>query len=203
MLSTESDASSRQDSKTEKLKIIFIGDDKTGRSEIFANLLATENTESKGAITSISKNLDGTLYEFWNFLNSDNLKSKKELYYTDADAAIAVFNRQDTESFTSIPCWISEMIKFKKMLPLVIIGNSVGKAENVVNKEEVLEFVYNLGDCSACKIPYIETTSPEKLNYSEILKNLLLIIECDKKDKCFDKVSQLRKLCDLQQFYDY
>ncbi|MHA2168827.1 MAG: ADP-ribosylation factor-like protein [Candidatus Kariarchaeaceae archaeon] len=200
MLSSESKTSSVEES----YKIVLIGDDSTGKSWILEKLLENQ-VPADYDVTSFEKKLNSNKFEIWDYNKSSSLKSKKEEYYKNADGAVVIFDINSPESFKSVPNWVTEMIKYRdSMLPLVIVGNGTTPGiDKPVKKEDVLEFAYNLGDCSNCKIPYTEVRNKESPISNDILKGLLQIIECDKKDKCFDKVSIMRNLCDLQQFYEH
>lgn len=190
-----------------KYKVIILGDRGVGKSTLIQ--LSTDRDSQSSFFLDPHiyygvKKIDNKLIEIWNF-EENLLEIEKKEYYSDADAAVIVFDVNKSDTFEYAKQLFEELIHYSdRMLPVFLIGNKRNLCEfnvSTVSKETVLEYLYSLGNCLLHKIPYIELSFLFRNDMNKIFRNLITMIECNKTDKCLSTPVQLRNWCELRQFY--
>ena len=190
-----------QDVAIKKFKILIVGDPDIATT-FFSDTKTDElQTTSITKIKAREINIQDMRFELWYCHEMENDEEEKRNAFEEASGVIALFNKGEETSFSYIPHCISEVVKYSgRMLPTFVLGLSRENVLETVSKEDVLDYLYSLGNVSACMIPYVELNSPNFTNIEEVLIDLVKIIDCDKIDNCFAKPAILRGNCGLKQF---
>ncbi|MCE7735567.1 MAG: hypothetical protein GPJ54_11860 [Candidatus Heimdallarchaeota archaeon] len=181
-------------------KILIVGDPDIATSFFSKN---ESNEMQPGTVTTLKAreiNIQDMRFELWYCHELKDPKERDETF-EEAEGVIALFAKGDRDSFGYIPHCITDVVKFAgKMLPTFVLGLSKENLLEQISKEDVLDYLYSLGNVSSCMIPYVELDKPTFQSVEEVLMDLVKIIECDKIDNCFTKPAILRGHCGLKQF---
>ena len=124
--------------------------------------------------------------------------------YEKADGSITLFNHANIETFYDLPNVIANTIRqVGKMIPTVVVGINILPSsihDEKISREEVLDYLYKLGDVCTCMIPYFELI--EKTTNTTIFSDLITIIECKDIERCFKIAAIRRGKCGIHQFQE-
>ena len=128
-----------------KFKIIFLGDQGTGKSCIlnrFVDDKFDENYQATVGLDFQSKNVKIDNQDIhlllYNTAGQEKFRSLIPMYTRDANIIMLVYDITRKESFTNIPIWIKDLtnVKFEEVI-FVLIGNKIDlNDKREVNKEE-------------------------------------------------------------------
>ncbi|MHA2098465.1 MAG: hypothetical protein ACW99A_07245 [Candidatus Kariarchaeaceae archaeon] len=183
-----------------KFKILIVGDPDVTTSFFSRN---RTNELEPSTITTLKAreiNIQDMRFELW-YCHEMESSEEKNQSFEDAEGVIALFSKGDKDSFSYIPHCISDVIKYAgKMLPTFVMGLSKDDLIEQISREDVLDYLYSLGNVSACMVPYVELERPSFTSIEEVLIDLVKIIECNRIENCFIKPAILRGQCGLKQF---
>jgi len=128
-----------------KFKIIFLGDQGTGKSCIlnrFVDDKFDENYQATVGLDFQSKNVKIDNQDIhlllYDTAGQEKFRSLIPMYTRDANIIMLVYDITRKESFTNIPIWIKDLtnVKFEEVI-FVLIGNKIDlNDKREVNKEE-------------------------------------------------------------------
>ena len=161
-----------------RFKILIVGDPDVATSFFSRN---DSNELQPGTITTLKAreiNIQDMRFELW-YCHEMKDPEERNQAFEDAEGVVALFTKGDQDSFGYIPHCISDVIKYAgKMLPTFVLGLSKDNFLEQLSKEDVLDYLYSLGNVSACMIPYVELDTPTFQSVEEVLKDLVKIIDC-------------------------
>ena len=124
--------------------------------------------------------------------------------YENVDGSITLFNHANLDTYYDLPNVIANTIRQAgKMPPTVVVGINILPSsvhDERLSKEEVLEYLYTLGDVCTCMIPYFELV--EKSSTQTVFEDLITIIECKDIERCFKITAIRRGKCGIHQFQE-
>ena len=134
-----------------KIKIIFLGDQGTGKSSILNRFVndkfddkyqATVGLDFNSKIVKID-NQDVRLILF-DTAGQEKFKSLIQMYTRDAQIIILVYDITRKESFESIPEWVNGLTNVKKEdVIFCLVGNKIYLPEKAVDTEEAKKYAEN------------------------------------------------------------
>ena len=134
-----------------KIKIIFLGDQGTGKSSILNRFVndkfddkyqATVGLDFNSKIVKID-NQDVRLILF-DTAGQEKFKSLIQMYTRDAQIIILVYDITRKESFESIPEWVNGLTNVKKEdVIFCLVGNKIDLPEKAVDTEEAKKYAEN------------------------------------------------------------
>lgn len=200
MVTNPNDISDTNAKTSEPYKILIVGDPDITTSFIHS---AIENITQEGknqfSMFIAKVQINDMRFELWH-CDKENNKINKE-QFESAQGVIALFNKGDENSFNYIPHCITEVIANSgKMLPTYVVGMVDENTEDDIPKEDILEYLYNLGNTASCLVPYAELEVQEFADIESVLTDLVRIIDCNQIEKCYAKPAIIRGKCGLKQF---
>ena len=151
------------------IKIAFLGDVMTGKTELlsrylkfgdFGDKLATIGTDKHERLIKLDNGEEKKLI-LWDTAGAERFRSMVLNSVKSANGYIIVFDLTSKNSFESVVFWLKE-IKEMKNCPIVLFGNKCDLIEKrTISKEEAEEFALKNN------LPYFETSAKNNININE------------------------------------
>ena len=162
-----------------KLKIIFIGDSRVGKTNLIKRFIT--NTFNQNSKSTLGVEFMSKLYkiknhifkiEIWDTAGQERYKSITAVYYNGAKGALIVYDITSRNSFNNLDKWMTEIKdKTSNDIKLMIIGNKIDlKQFREVTIEEAVAKAKELG------IPLMETSALDSTNVKKAFNALLIEI---------------------------
>lgn len=129
-----------------KLKIVLIGDGRTGKSSCIRRFLTNsfdeceESTLEAKMHQGIKMEGNGSVWDvfLWDTAGQERFRALAPIYYRDADGALLVYDITDKDSFTRVRVWMKELHKVVgEDVVVVVAGNKCDlERERKVTKRE-------------------------------------------------------------------
>ncbi len=159
------------DSQEIILKVILIGQSRTGKTNIhrryLCNEFINEHISTIGVdFTSKKIQIDGFIIKFqiWDTSGEERFRSITKSYYRGANAVIMVFDLNNKESFKHLYELIQET-KENTDNNIYLVGNKVDLPREV-NKEDIEAMIVQNG------FLYFETSALSNVNVNELFENV-------------------------------
>ena len=132
------------DSEVPKFKIIFLGDQGTGKSSILNRFVSDKfdpNYQATIGLDFNSKNVkidnQDVRLLLYDTAGQEKFRSLIPMYTRDAQIILLVYDVTRKDSFSHIPEWISSLTNVKKEdVIFVLVANKIDLPEREVTKEE-------------------------------------------------------------------
>ena len=132
------------DAEVPKFKIIFLGDQGTGKSSILNRFVSDKfdpNYQATIGLDFNSKNVkidnQDVRLLLYDTAGQEKFRSLIPMYTRDAQIILLVYDVTRKESFTHIPEWINSLTNVKKEdVIFVLVANKIDLPEREVTKEE-------------------------------------------------------------------
>ena len=186
------------ENNNETYKIITIGDSSVGKSSIIKRLVYNTFTENIASTIGMNITVHKVTLKNGKIINlrlvdtagQERYKSLAKNYFTNTDAALFVFDLNNSESFYNISTWIKEFEESKTKdldIPKYLIGNKNDLFCNV-NEQSIKKFLSKNID-----FKYMSTSAKSNNNIKELFQELAEIIY-EKNLKYADKKTKNIKL---------
>ena len=167
----QKDSNDIKNKKCYVVKIIVIGDQSVGKTNILNRYVKGEFSEEY-AITigmdflSCNFELDDKIFilRLWDTAGSERFRSVTKGYYSNSCCAIIVYDITDENSFISVKNWIEDCQSYaSKNTHLVLIGNKIDlETQRKINKEDGMELATEYG------MEFFETSAKTGQNIEDI-----------------------------------
>ena len=169
------------ENNNETYKIITIGDSSVGKSSIIKRLVYNTFTENIASTIGMNIAVHKVTLKNGKIINlrlvdtagQERYKSLAKNYFTNTDAALFVFDLNNSESFDNISTWIKEFEENKTKdldIPKYLIGNKNDLFCNV-NEQSIKKFLSKNKD-----FKYMSTSAKSNNNIKELFQELAEII---------------------------
>lgn len=170
-----------------KAKVVIIGDEAVGKTSIarryIGDIFLTGYKATIGAdfyVKRSSYNIESIgqcTFEWviFDMSGQQQFEVIRPIYYSNAKAALVVFDLSRSETFRSIPRWIQEFWRYTGGInPLIIIGNKVDlrKTMNCIPYEYGVDYANKLSRIIGAPVVYIETSAKDGTNIEKAFELL-------------------------------
>lgn len=114
-------------------------------------------------------------WTIWDMGGQPTFDEVRSSYYEGATGAILIYDITRTETFESLPDWVSEFWEnVGSIMPFVLIGNKIDlQNKRKIPQEHGEKYAKALSQqCGGRKIPFIETSAKEDKNIDRAFKLL-------------------------------
>ncbi|KAL7716254.1 Ras-related protein Rab-35 [Entamoeba marina] len=155
----------------ERHKIIFVGDQGTGKTSILLRYV-NKSFDKNGVKPTIGVNylqkklhIDEKYYtlNLWDTAGSEQFRSVTKTYYRDTTVAVIVFDLTRPPTFNSVNYWIGEIEKHCGQIPIIIAGG-----KNDLESQVAQEMVDDLKNHYSFIQTYFSTSACEGTNIDEM-----------------------------------
>lgn len=159
--------------KSEKYKIVLVGDGATGKSSYVARLqsenyrkeyIATLGVEKHEILVSSTHGTSTVV--IWDTAGQEKLGPLRDSYYTDANAAIIFFDVTSKVTYKNVPSWHKDIHRVKPDIPVVLCANKVDVKERKIKSKSI-------SYPNKHKMGFFEISVKERLCLKEPLQYLL------------------------------
>jgi len=158
------------------VKIVLLGDAGVGKSSLcqrYINNTISDNYEVTigGAYLQKEVTLDSGFkikLHIWDTGGEERYRAMAPLYYRDAQAALLVYDVNDSRTFQSLDYWVRELdekVRDENMV-LIIAGNKCDLPGRKVKEDQVKSFADNVG------IKYFDVSAKTGTNINELFTEL-------------------------------
>jgi GTP-binding nuclear protein Ran len=156
-----------------EFKVLLVGDAGVGKSTFIQRHKGGEFC--KKYLPNVAVNIEPltwsttsgeVAFNMWDCVGQEKFGCLRQGYYTDAQAAIIMFDVTAKQTYKNAQKWIEEIRENCGEIPIVLVGNKVDAANREVRPESVtLHKVY--------KVPYFELSVKSVYNYEKPFISLL------------------------------
>ena len=137
-------------------KIVLLGDGAVGKTALRHRYLGEAFQQSYsmtiGADFAVKRvNIDGDeiVAQIWDLAGRTRFASVREVYYQGATGALLVYDITRSDTFESIPNWITELLENNKhkVVPMVLLGNKSdlrNKVEESISYDAGIDYARSL-----------------------------------------------------------
>ena len=180
-----------EDYYDEKIKLMIIGETRTGKTSLISRYCKGDYSESPYLSTigidfqikNLTINSKKIRLQIWDTAGQERFRNIAKNYYQSSDGFIIVYDITNSESFQTLDYWIEEIKsnshEFTKM---ILVGNKCDlEDERQVKKEEGKDYAKKE------KIKFYEVSAKEGTNintaFDTLVKNILSTYSPSKKKK--------------------
>jgi small GTP-binding protein len=162
-------------------KLVLAGNSEVGKTALVRRFVTDSfggtSQQTVGAdLTRKKLNVRGRLVELaiWDTAGQEVYRSLTPQYFRDASLAIIVFSVVDEESFNDAQTWITSVRESAPLARLILAGNKIDLAEQVIDYDRANEFATENG------LAYVETSAVTGQGVTSVFETLveMFIEEC-------------------------
>ncbi|KAL7713822.1 Ras-related protein Rab-22A [Entamoeba marina] len=164
----------------EKHKIIFVGDQGTGKTSILLRYV-NKSFDKNGAKPTVGANFIQKklqigdklhILNLWDTTGDEQFRSITRTYYRDTTVAVIVFDLTDSSTFNSLNYWVGEIEKHCGQISIIIAGG-----KNDLKPQVTQEMVNNLRNHYSFIQTYFSTSACEGTNIDEMFDCIVKLCE--------------------------
>ena len=156
-------------------RVVLIGSTEVGKTSLVTSFLRHHfEDQSKaptvGAVFHVYERVfEGKKYilQLWDTAGQEKYRSLGPIYYREAQAALAVFDVSNKESFDDLPKWINDFRNNTKDAKIFIVGNKIDIPEHQVTSEQIAKFA------DQCDAAWFEASAKTSENVPEVFESVL------------------------------
>ncbi len=147
---SEMDSISEEDYFDEKIKLIIIGEAKTGKTSLISRYCKNEFSGGEYLSTigidfqikNLVINSKKIRVQIWDTAGQERFRNIAKSYYQSSDGFIVVYDITNTESFQTLDYWVEEIkSNSQELSKMILVGNKCDKEEGrQVKKDEGKNF---------------------------------------------------------------
>jgi len=156
-------------------RVVLIGSTEVGKTSLVTCFLRhhfeEQSKSTVGAVFHIHERVvDGRKYimQLWDTAGQEKYRSLGPIYYREAQAALAVFDVANKDSFDDLPKWINDFKRNTKDAKIFIVGNKIDIPNRQVSSEEIARFATECDDAD-----WFEASAKTTENVPEVFETVL------------------------------
>lgn len=156
------------------LKVVLLGDGSVGKTSLMNRFVSNKfDSESYHTIGVDFLTKDVTVdnhtfaLQIWDTAGQERFKSLRTPFYRGADCCLLTFSVDDKQSFSNIPMWRDEFLKYADIkddggFPFLVIGNKIDLPDKKVETAEAETW------CKLNSMAYFETSAKDAMNVDKV-----------------------------------
>lgn len=154
-------------------KIIILGDESVGKTSI-SNRIENKpfRTAYKATIGADFINKEVTIddksvtFQFWDTAGQERFRSLGNAFYSNAAAALIVFDITKQTSFDHLPDWVQEIKTMSPEAQIIVVANKCDAEKRVVSAQTARSYADEI------KASYYEVSAKEDLGIAKMLEDI-------------------------------